>query len=155
MADKKPKLSDNLLGLKFMQRQMLVKEGNGKVNSITTDDSQWIALYDDAKIGKPKFNVKYIPSYLSFMDSEIKGRLTFGNRSTKDEKDEELGHTVTADDSSENFQSDRSRHEQSQETSTKHEKSKGKRERTQEIEGSVSLRKFPKINDSGFMKPPE
>ncbi|CAG8533529.1 2727_t:CDS:2 [Diversispora eburnea] len=88
---KKPKLSDNLLELKFMQRQttkLLVKEAVSKANdkssnsnsSIFEDDNvHWFAHYEDVEIGKPKMNVKYMPSYLSFTNSEVKkGRMTFG-----------------------------------------------------------------------------
>ncbi|RHZ87032.1 hypothetical protein Glove_41g131 [Diversispora epigaea] len=88
---KKPRLSDNLLELKFMQRQttkLLVKETVSKVNdnnsnnnsSIFEDDNvHWFAHYEDVEIGKPKINVKYMPSYLSFTNSEVKkGRMIFG-----------------------------------------------------------------------------
>ncbi|GBB87962.1 hypothetical protein RclHR1_14470003 [Rhizophagus clarus] len=80
-TDRKPKLSDNILELKFMQRQQerALREKLERERSKALGEAQWVAFYDELDFGKPKFNVEYLPSYLSFTKSEVKnGRLSFG-----------------------------------------------------------------------------
>ncbi|RIA91828.1 hypothetical protein C1645_821551 [Glomus cerebriforme] len=80
-TDRKPKLSDNILELKFMQRQQerALREKLERERSKALGEAQWIAFYDELEVGKPKFDVEYLPSYLSFTKSEVKnGRLSFG-----------------------------------------------------------------------------
>ncbi|CAB4378029.1 hypothetical protein RhiirA5_503998 [Rhizophagus irregularis] len=80
-TDRKPKLSDNILELKFMQRQQerALREKLERERSKALGEAQWVAFYDELDVGKPKFNVEYLPSYLSFTKSEVKnGRLSFG-----------------------------------------------------------------------------
>ncbi|CAG8506445.1 4921_t:CDS:2 [Funneliformis caledonium] len=71
-TDRKPKLSDNILELKFMQRQQekALREKLERERSRALGESQWIAFYDELEVGKP---------YLSFATPEVgNGRLSFG-----------------------------------------------------------------------------
>jgi len=64
-----------------MQRQQerALREKLERERSKALGEAQWIAFYDELDVGKPKFNVEYLPSYLSFTKSEVKnGRLSFG-----------------------------------------------------------------------------
>ncbi|CAG8533108.1 6128_t:CDS:2 [Scutellospora calospora] len=84
---KKPKLSDHLLELKFMQRtqqKLRIIDENARHLAIN-GESQWWLNYDDVEIGKPKLNVKYSPSYFSCINAAFSGRMSFGKSSKNDE----------------------------------------------------------------------
>ncbi|CAG8755054.1 18001_t:CDS:2 [Racocetra persica] len=79
---KKPKLSDHLLELKFMQRtqqKLRIAEENARHLAIN-GESQWWLNYDDVEIGKPKINIKYCPSYFSCINPTFAGRMSFGKK---------------------------------------------------------------------------
>ncbi|CAG8451732.1 10379_t:CDS:2 [Cetraspora pellucida] len=85
---KKPKLSDHLLELKFMQRtqqKLRMADENAKYLAIN-GESQWWLNYDDVEIGKPKINIKYCPSYFSCINPSVSGRMSFGKPAKKKEK---------------------------------------------------------------------
>ncbi|CAG8502814.1 18338_t:CDS:2 [Dentiscutata erythropus] len=84
---RKPKLSEHLLELKFMQRthqKLRINDENARHLAIN-GESQWWLNYEDVEIGKPKLNVKYCPSYFSCINKPISGRMSFGKPAKKEE----------------------------------------------------------------------
>ncbi|CAJ0631968.1 11666_t:CDS:2, partial [Entrophospora sp. SA101] len=78
--DKKLKLSEKFLELKFMQRQEereLLEKVKKERNKVI-GESQWSVIYDEIDIGSPKYDVEYLSSYLACNNMKEKGRMLFG-----------------------------------------------------------------------------
>ncbi|RIB17522.1 hypothetical protein C2G38_1427521 [Gigaspora rosea] len=83
---RKPKLSEHLLELKFMQRtQQKLRINDENARHAINGESQWWLNYEDVELGKPKLHVKYCPSYFSCINSTVSGRMSFGKPAKKDE----------------------------------------------------------------------
>ncbi|CAG8487510.1 4130_t:CDS:2 [Gigaspora margarita] len=82
---RKPKLSEHLLELKFMQRtQQKLRINDENARHAINGESQWWLNYEDVELGKPKLHVKYCPSYFSCINSTVSGRMSFGKPAKKD-----------------------------------------------------------------------